>query len=252
MALDRHADAGHARQNRRMAGGHAADALGADIAPARLQPLDAAVADIEAGHLAVLDDVDAELARRAGKSPGHGVVARDAGARLKARAEDRIAPVGRDIDQGNAPFHLLSVEHERIDAVEVVGVDPALDVAHVLQRVAQIEDAALAEHDVEVQVMGQPLPELERVLVEKGGLVPEIVRADDGGVARRVAAAEVALLDDGDVACAVVLGEIVGRRKAVPARADDDEVIGRLRLRTAPRRLPPFVVLKALVEKRPE
>ena len=87
-----------------MAGGHAADALGANVAPARLEPLDAAIADIEAGHLAVLDDVDAELARPARKSPGHSVVARDAAARLKARAKDRIALVGRNIDQGMRRF----------------------------------------------------------------------------------------------------------------------------------------------------
>ena len=38
----------------------------------------------------------------------------------------------------------------------------------------------------------------------------------------------------------------------LPARTDDDEVIGRLRLWTVPRRLPPLVVLEALLEKRPE
>ena len=55
-------------------------------------------------------------------------------------------------------FTSCSVEHQRIDAVEVVGIDPALDVAHVLQRVAEIEDAALAEHDVEVQVLESAPP----------------------------------------------------------------------------------------------
>ena len=50
--------------------------------------------------------------------------------------------------------------------------------------------------------------------------------------------AEPALLQHRDVADAVLLGEIVGRRQPVPAAADDHHVVGGLRLGVAPRRLP--------------
>ena len=47
----------------------------------------------EAGHLAVLDDVDAEIARRARIAPHHRVVARGAAAPLQQAAADREARV---------------------------------------------------------------------------------------------------------------------------------------------------------------
>ena len=63
-------------------------------------------------------------------------------------------------------------------------------VAHVLQRVREVEHAALAEEQVVVELRLEPLPQLQRVLVDRGALVPEVVRADDGRVARDVAAGE--------------------------------------------------------------
>ena len=53
------------------------------------------------GHLAVLDDVDAERVGRARIAPGDRIVPRDAAAPLQRRAEHRIAHVGRDV-QGRA------------------------------------------------------------------------------------------------------------------------------------------------------
>jgi transcriptional regulator GlxA family with amidase domain len=63
------------------------------------------------------------------------------------------------------------------------------------------------------------------VVVEPRALVIEIVRADDGGVAPGVAAAEPALVDHRDVGDPVLLGEIVGGAEPVAAGADDDDVV---------------------------
>ena len=81
---------------------------------------------------------------------------------------------------------------------------------------------------------GQDLPQLQRVLVDGRALVPEVVGADDGGVAGHVAAGQPALFQDGDVGHAVVLGQEVGGGQAVPAAADDHGVVGGLGLRVAP------------------
>src|SRR6185312_10346225 len=61
-----------------------------------------------------------------------------------------------------------------------------------------------------------------------------VVGADHRGVAGDVAAGEPALLDDADVGDVVVAREVVGRREAVPAAADDHDVVGVLGLGALP------------------
>ena len=60
-----------------------------------------------------------------------------------------------------------------------------------------------------------------------------------------VAAADPALLEHGDIADAVFLGEIVGGGEPVAAAADDDRRIGALRLRAAPGLRPALVMADA-------
>src|SRR6218665_2931116 len=118
---------------------------------------------------------------------------RPPGARLPTGPRHRVAAAAAAIELRDFLLPLAGAEPLGIDALQRVGVDPALDVAHVLQRMAQVEHAALAEHHIHVQFLAQALPQLERVLVELRRLVPQIVRAHDRGVARRVAAAQIAL-----------------------------------------------------------
>ena len=92
--------------------------------------------------------------------------------------------------------------------------------AQVVLVVGQVQDPALAEHDVVVELLAQTLPELQRELHEIGVGRQKIVGAHDGGVAAGVAAAQPAALDHRDVGDAVLLGQIVGGRQAVAA-ADD-------------------------------
>ena len=113
----------------------------------------------------------------------------------------------------------------------------------------KIEDAALAQHDIEIELARQALIEPEREIVERDRFGIEIVRPHDGRVAPGVAAAEPALLDHADMAAFVGLGEIIGGREPMPAAADDDEVIGRLRLRLAPRLRPALMAGEALAKE---
>ena len=59
------------------------------------------------------------------------------------------------------------VEPLGVDAVELVGLDPAHAVADVLQAVREVEHAALAEQDRVVEVVLEALPQLEGVLVDR-------------------------------------------------------------------------------------
>ena len=110
---------------------------------------------------------------------------------------------------------------------------------------AQKQGAALAEHDIVVDLVGQALPELERQFHQVLQGTQAIVGAHDGGVASGVAAADPAALQNRDAAHAMVFGEIEGGRQAVPAAADDDDVIVRLGRRIAPGERPMFVARKS-------
>ncbi|MNF86547.1 hypothetical protein D3C84_689870 [compost metagenome] len=172
-----------------------------------------------------------------------------AAATLNGGAHDRVAGVLAAVEVGNLLGHLAGVQQFAVHTVQAVGVDPARRVAHVLQGVAQVVDATLGEHHVVVQVLGQAFPQFHRVLVQLRRLVPQVVGADDGGVARGVAAAQPALLHHRDVLHAEFLGQVVGGGQAVAATADDDHVINRLRRRVAPHALPVFVVAQGVLEQ---
>ncbi len=122
---------------------------------------------IDSCHLALLDDVHAPRIRRARESPRNRVVPRNAGAALQGGAEYRVTRIRRGIDEGNRLRDLFGIDYFGIDTVQTVGVDAAFDVAHVLQRMTQVVHAALAEHDVVVEVLAQALPELHGMLVEQ-------------------------------------------------------------------------------------
>ena len=147
--------------------------------------------------------------------------------RCSVAAEHRVARVGRDVHDRAELLDLRRVEPLGVDAVQPVRVHPPHRRPDVAQVVREVQDAALAELDVEVERLLEPFPELQRVLVDRRALVPEVVRADHGGVAGHVAAAQPALLDHGDVGDAVVLRQVVGGGQTVPAGAHDDHVVAR-------------------------
>ena len=190
--------------------------------------------DVDPRHLRALDQVDAEVAGGAGVRPRHVVVLGDPAARLIRRPEDRIADVGRDVDDRAQLADLLGREPFGVDPVEPVGVDAPLALADVTQVVRQVHHAALAEQQVVVELLGETLPELQPVLVDGGALVPQVVRADDRGVAGHVPAGQPAPLHDRHVRDPVVPGEVVGRREAMSTATDDDDVVRRLRLGATP------------------
>src|SRR5437899_11728467 len=77
-------------------------------------------------------------------------------------------------------------------------------------------------------------PELERVFVDRGALSPEVVRANDRGVAGQVAARQPAALEHRNVGDAVVLRKVIRRGQTMAAGADDDDLVRTPRLRVAP------------------
>ena len=85
--------------------------------------------------------------------------------------------------------------------------------------------ATLGIKQVQVQVSRQILKQVDAGLIEAGALGREIIGADDRRVATGSTATQVAFFQDGDIGNAVVLGQVVGSRQAVPTAADDDRVV---------------------------
>ena len=222
-----------------------ADPLAADRAERGLDAAAAAAFDDEADDLAILDDVDAEPARRPRVAPGDRVVARRAGAALPDAAMDRKPRRGRKVERRRDAAHVGGGKELGVDAVDLHGVDGSRGELHLGVAVADRHHAARREHDVEVQLRGEALVEPMGEGVERDAFGIEIVGADDGRVPPGVAAADPPFLQHGDAREAVRLGEIVGRGEAVAAAADDDGVIGFLWLRRAPGRLPAGVAGEA-------
>ncbi len=202
-------------------------------------PVTIAVLDEDVRHLALLDDVDAHRIGRARIAPDDRIVAVGAAGALQGRADHRIARVGEMLIGGQNSFTSSGSSHSASMPFSRFASTRRAKLPRLALVMGEVQHAAVAHHDVVVELAAERLPEVERVLVDRGALVVQVVGADDRRVAAGIAAADPALLDDGDVCEPMLLGEIVGGRQPMPAAADDDGVVARLRsLRKAPGRLP--------------
>ena len=230
-----------------MPGSDHADPLGRDRPTRRLDAGDrAGGVAADRRHLAILNDIDAAGRSGARIAPGDGVVPRRAAAPLQRGPDDRIANVARDVEKRAEGLRLIRGQPFVVDAGQAIGVNVALADLNVMRIVREHHDPARRIHDVVVELLGQALPKLQRMFVERRRFLPQVIGADDRGVAPGVAAAKPAFLEDGDIGEAVLLGEVIGSREPVPARPDDDRLVRRLRLRIAPLLRPARIVRKGL------
>jgi hypothetical protein len=86
---------------------------------------------------------------------------------------------------------------------------------------------ALGIHDVEVELVAEILKKRNGFRVKGDPLDGQVIGAHDRGIAPGVAAAEPTLLQNRNVADAVILGEMIGGSEPVSAAADDDDVVTR-------------------------
>ena len=191
----------------------------------------------EAGQFAILNDVDAAIGRAARITPDHCVVPRGAAAALQQPAHDR-KPRMIIIEKGRQLAHRRAVEQLGIDAMQPHRIAAPGEGVALRVGVIEVEDAALADHRVIVEVLLEALPQLHRPFVERSVAVEPVIRADDGGVSPGIAAADPSLFDHRDIGDAVHLGEVIGRCQPVAAAAHDHHVVGLARVGIAPGPLP--------------
>src|SRR5947207_9459010 len=210
------------------------DLVRRDQSAVRVHATNATAVEVEAGYLAILDQVDAHLVRFARERPGDVVVLGDATPSLQRAADHGVAHIRRDVDDRAEGFDLSRREPFSVDPAQPVRVDPPHPFPPVALAVHQAEHAALAEQNVVIELLGKVFPELQRVFVDRRALIPEVVRANDGGVAGHVAARQPAPLEHGNIRDVVILRKVVGRCQAMAASADDDDLVRAPRLRVAP------------------
>ena len=107
---------------------------------------------------------------------------------------------------------------------------------------AKVHYPPLAEHNVEIKFLTQPLPQLQGFLIEVSRLVPEIVGADDGSVSPRIAATDPAFLQNRDAPNIMLGREVIGSRKSMPSTPHHDHIIGRRRVWATPGFRPVLVI----------
>ena len=247
MAFDRQPQSRHRRHLPRPAGHDDADLLGPDRAARGLHPGHRAILDIDAGDLAILQQVDAAHIGAAGKAPGHRIMARGAAARVIQPAIDGKADIV-EIEIGGVFAYPLAVQQDGVVALVDHGIAAPGGIIALAVGMEQVDDAALGMHDVVVQRLFQPFPQFQRVGIELGIARHHVIGAHDRGVAPDIAAADIALFQHRDIAQPVFGGQVIGGGQAMAATADDHDVIGRLRLRVAPMRAPATVAGQSLLQ----
>src|SRR5690606_9496179 len=147
---------------------------------------------------------------------------------------------------------LLPVEQFSIDTVEAHGVSAAGKRITLGVRMIEIQDAPLRNHGIEVEVLLQPFPQLQRPFVECCIWREQVIGADNRCIPADVAGADITLLEHRDVSNAVLFGKIISGCQSMPAATDDNRVIGGLRLRVTPGRFPMGVTRKCILNERSE
>ena len=142
----------------------------------------------------------------------------------------------------------LLVEKLGVDAVNAHRISAPGESIALAIGVIKIEHAALADHGVVIDVLLEAFPQFHGLLVERDVAGQQVVGADDRRVAADVAAADPALLDDGNSRQAEILGEVVGRRETVAAAANNHDVVVGFWFGIPPRRTPAGVAAQCLAK----
>ena len=247
IAFQRKIQPRHLHHHRSIARRRNAHALAGNAPARRFNAFDSAIAATpDRCHRAILDNIDAQSRRRPRIAPGDRIMPRRAAAPLQRRAQHRMPRLWRDAQRRAVFLSLLRRQPFIIDAVQPVGMNMPLETLHIMHIMRQHHHAALGIHGVVIQLLAQPIPQLDRVIVQMRAFVIEIVGADDGGVAPGIAAADPAFLQDRDVGDPVFFRQIIGRAQPMPAAAYDDRVISGFRRSIGPLLGPALVPAQGL------
>ena len=167
--------------------------------------------------------VRAALVGAPGESPDHGVVAYHSAGRVVKGRQDGERFAFPEVDGRHQCLDLLGADHPAVDSEDAVELGPHSQAVDRGVGVAQVQAPHLVEQQVEVELCGQPFVELDAFVKERYPLGGQVVGADDGRGAGAGPAAQIAFVENGDVAD-TQLGQVVGGGQPVNAPADNRHV----------------------------
>jgi len=177
--------------------------------------------------LGLLMDLYAAPIGAAPIAPGHRVMAGNGARLMKQGAENRRMTAAGHIDRRDAALDEGGVDGFGAHTVVLIDLRPPAHGAHRRIRVREGVMTPRRIEQIQIEIDGEILPQAHALVVEFHPLGSEIVRANDGGVAAGIAAAEIAFVEHRHVADTVIAGQVIGRRQTVAARPDDDHVVTR-------------------------
>ena len=166
----------------------------------------------ETPDFAILDDIHAEAIRRSGIAPHDGVMTNRAAAPLQEGAPHGIASALVNRKYRNHALERFDINEFAIDAVapQPVGFVPASLLLMLV--VDNGQPRSLGQHDVEIDLAGEPFKELQRKIVDRDAFRKHIVRAHVGGIAPGIPSSDPSLFQNRDVSDAVLFRQIIRGR----------------------------------------
>ena len=125
-----------------------------------------------------------------------------------------------------------------LNPLQRIGMGGALVATDLVLGLRQHDDTTGAEHHVVVQILAHSLIKTTRFFIDRRRRILQIVRADDGGIASGVAAAQPTLFDNRDIGDAEILAKVIGGGQTMAASAHDDHIVVAFGGRRAPGALP--------------
>ena len=152
---------------------------------------------------------------------------RRSGATLAESPEHGQPRPRREIESGRERTDSVTGQDLRGDAVHAHGIGPAGHGVEIVTAVGEQYQAALAQHDVEIQLLRETLVEPQRKVVQPGAFRIQVIERTMV-VLRPCCRRRSSRARSPRPADAVILGEIVGGGEPMAAAADDDDVVAGL------------------------
>ena len=124
-------------------------------------------------------------------------------ARLGEPTDNREARIFRKVQVRHQFFNTVEIVHHRVDAIQPHRVATARESVTLCIVMEDVQNTALAEHDVVVQLLAQAFPQFHRVLVKLRVCIEHVIRPHDGGVTPGVAPADITFLQHSHIGNAV-------------------------------------------------
>ena len=107
----------------------------------------------------------------------------------------------------------------------------------------------LADHQVEIEALAEVFPQAQVLVLKTDAGLAQVIRADDGGVAAGVAAAQPATLKNGHPPQSLIAHQVPGSGQAMTATTDHHCVVTGCWLSQTPGTRPAAMTEKSLPQK---